>query len=88
MMDKSYGKMSEYEKHYQTEEDVRTLVRYQEIHKDKARYGRAMKYAKEQAKTMADAAGMEMGKMSMKSYAKKRKKEGGLMSGHQSMMAY
>lgn len=76
MHGKSYGKMSKDDKMYQAEDDVRTLIAYGEIMKDKPRYKAAMAMAKKKAEALNYAAGgMDMGKMSMAAYSKMRKKE-------------
>ncbi len=74
MHGKEYASMSKMDKRYQTEEDVRTLINYGEIHKDKARYKRAMAMAKEKAEALQMAAG-DMSKMGMGAYSKMRKKQ-------------
>ncbi len=71
----AHGKMSDMDKKYQTESDVRTLVTAGEIKKDKARYKAAMGQAKEQQEALKYV-GMDvgqMGKMTYPEYSKARR---------------
>jgi hypothetical protein len=83
MHGESFSKMSAMDKKYQSESDVRTLIKAGEIKKDKARYKAAMAKAKEQAKAL-EYIGMspsKMGKMPYSEYSKARKSRDKSMNG-------